>query len=153
MNRLFGAALVAALGAPALLSAQAAPAQQQPSPFAALERREELRLSAAQFSRITVARDSLREAHRIHCGPMHASTPTEAEEARHHAEMAAINERWEGVARAALTPEQVQRLAATQAASPAPAHGEGHGAGHGAHPAPATSAAPAAGHSGHHPRR
>lgn len=156
---LAAAALAALLAAPAALSAQhgshAQPQQQeqpkQPSPFTALEMREELRLTPEQVSRLTTARDSLREAHRVHCAPMHASKPTEAEEARHHEEMAAINARWEGQGRAALTAEQLSRLAALHAAhAPAAAAGHGghHGQGHqgqehqGHHPAPAAGAKP-----------
>jgi hypothetical protein len=180
MHKLIGAAaFAAALALPAAASAQAP----QTSPFAALEVAQELQLTPQQQASITVARDSLREAHRIHCAPMHASTPTEAEEERHHAEMAQINARWEGQARAVLTPAQMERLAVLRPAPAAAAeeHGEGHhGAapaaqghgGHGGH-TPATTTAPAAqghgahgghtpaaatapaaqGHAGHHPRR
>jgi hypothetical protein len=151
MKKLFGAAaLVVALGSPAVVAAQqAAGAQAQPQPpsaFLALEHREELRLTQAQHAQITAARDSLREAHRIHCAPMHASKPTEAEEARHHEEMAAINARFEVRARAALTPAQITRLAAIQAAKPA-APAEEHG---GHHAAPAAGGKPEE-HAGHHP--
>lgn len=165
MKMLVGAAaLVLALGVPAAAAAQQdAP---QPSPFKALEVAQELELSAEQQASITVARDSLRQAHRIHCAPMHASTPSEEAEARHHAEMALINARWEGQARAAMTPVQLTRLAQLRPVQPAAGeHGGGHhgaapAAGHGAHGAhPAPSAAPAAAHhpapaaapAGHHP--
>ncbi|HST58171.1 MAG TPA: hypothetical protein VLK84_05780 [Longimicrobium sp.] len=153
MKKLIGAAaFVAAFALPS--AAQDAP---QPSPFKALEVAQELQLSAEQQASITVARDSLRQAHQVHCAPMHASTPSEADEAKHHAEMALINARWEGQARAAMTPVQLTRLAQLRPVQPAAeAHGDHHGAApaaahgaHGAHPAPA--AAPAAGHSGHHP--
>jgi len=168
MHKLVGAAaLVLALGLPAAGAAQQTPAQ-QPSPFAALDLAQELRITPEQLAALTVARDSLREAHRIHCAPMHASTPTEEEEARHHAEMAQINARWEGQARAALTPVQLERLAVLRPAQAAE-HGEEHheaapaasGSGHpapaaghgGQHPTPAQQPAPAAqGHAGHHPR-
>lgn len=157
MKKLIGAAaLVAALALPAAAAAQQdAP---QPSPFKALEVAQELQLTAEQQAAITVARDSLREAHRIHCAPMHASTPSEADEAKHHAEMALINARWETAARGAMTPVQLTRLAELRPA-PAPAaaaHGEGHhadapaAAGHGGHGGHGAQQ-PAAGHSGHHP--
>lgn len=156
MKKLVGAAALAlSLGLPAAAAAQAAP---QPSPFAALEVAAELQLTADQQAAVTVARDSLREAHRVHCAPMHASTPTEAEEARHHAEMALINARWEGQARAALTPVQLERLAVLRPPRAAEEHGDhheaapagqGHGAGHGGHGA--QPAAGQSGHSGHHP--
>jgi hypothetical protein len=152
MHKLIGAAaLVAALALPAAASAQQDAAPRQPSPFAALELAQELQLTAEQQAAITVARDSLRAAHRIHCAPMHASTPSEEDEARHHAEMALINARWETAARGAMTPVQLERLAVLRPVQPAAeAHGEGHhgaapAAGHGGH------AAPAAGHGGHHP--
>jgi hypothetical protein len=159
MHRIIGAAaLVAALALPAAAAAQQAAPARQPSPFAALELAQELQLSAEQQAAVTVARDSLRAAHRIHCAPMHASTPSEADEARHHAEMALINARWEDAARGAMTPAQLDRLSllrpvpAAEAqehhqATPAAGHAApaaGHG---GHHPAPA----PAAGHGGHHP--
>jgi hypothetical protein len=162
MNKLFGAALAAVLALPAAAAAQqAAPA---PSPFAALDVAQELQLSPDQAAAITVARDSLREAHRVHCAPMHASTPSEADEAKHHAEMALINARWEGAARGAMTPVQLERLAVLRPVppqehaeehhddAPAAGHGDHHAApapaaGHGNHPAPA--AAPAHGHTGH----
>jgi hypothetical protein len=152
MHKLIGAAaFAAALALPAAAAAQQTAPAPQPSPFKALEVAQELQLTAEQQTAVTVARDSLREAHRIHCGPMHASTPTAAEEERHHAEMAQINARWEGVARGAMTPVQLERLAVLRPA-PAPHAEENHeatpAAGHGGHhPAPA----PAAGHGGHHP--
>jgi cellobiose-specific phosphotransferase system component IIA len=152
MKMLIGAALALSLALPAAGAAQAP----QPSPFKALEVAEELQLTADQRASITVARDSLREAHRIHCAPMHASTPSEADEAKHHAEMAVINARWEGAARGAMTPVQLQRLADLRPAQPAAGdHGgdhhqaapaaAGHGGHHGAQASPAT-----AGHGGHH---
>lgn len=153
MKKLFGAAaFVAAFALPA-----AAQDAQQPSPFKALEVAQELQLTAQQQAAITVARDSLRQAHQVHCAPMHASTPSEEAEAKHHAEMALINARWEGEARAAMTPVQLTRLAQLRPVEPAAQeHGDHNGAApaaahgdHGAHPAPA--AAPAAGHAGHHP--
>jgi hypothetical protein len=152
VKKRFSAVLaMAVVCVPALLAAQQAPAQQtavkEPSPFQAIELRQELRITPEQLARITVARDSLREAHRVHCGPMHATKPTEAEEARHHAEMAAINARYEGQARAAMTAEQLQRLAALHAARPA------HPAGHGSHSGHGASPAKPAEHQGHHPSR
>jgi cellobiose-specific phosphotransferase system component IIA len=153
MKMLIGAAaFVAAFALPA-----AAQDAAQPSPFKALEVAQELQLSAQQQASINVARDSLRQAHQVHCAPMHASTPSEEAEARHHAEMALINARWEGEARAAMTPVQLTRLAQLRPVQPAAGEhaGDHHGAApapaaaHGAHPAPA--AAPAAGHAGHHP--
>jgi cellobiose-specific phosphotransferase system component IIA len=163
MKMLIGAAALA-LSLVLPVSAAAQQADAQPSPFKALEVAEELQLTAEQRASITVARDSLREAHRIHCAPMHASTPSEADEAKHHAEMALINARWEGAARGAMTPVQLTRLAELRPVQPAAgAHGgdhhqaapaaAGHGGHHGAHPAPATAPAakPAQGHAGHHP--
>ncbi len=151
MHKLIGAAaLAAALALPAAAAAQQ-DASPQPSPFKALEVAQELQLTAEQQAAITVARDSLREAHRIHCAPMHASTPSEADEAKHHAEMALINARWEGAARGAMTPVQLERLAVLRPAQPAAeAHGGDH---HGAAPAAGheNHAAPAAGHGSHHP--
>jgi hypothetical protein len=154
MKMLIGAAaLVLALGVPAAAAAQQAPAQ--PSPFKALEVADELQLTPDQRAAVTVARDSLREAHRIHCGPMHASTPSEADEARHHAEMALINARWEGQARAAMTPVQLTRLAELRPVQPAAAeHGDHHGAapaaqGHGGHQGHGAQQPAAAGHGGH----
>jgi len=135
------ALLAAALSVPALLAGQAA-APKAPSPFTAIEVREELRITPQQLAQITEARDSLRAAHRLHCAPMHASTPTEAEEERHHAEMAAINARWETQARAALTAEQLRRLAALR---PPPAQPAGHAR-------PEGSGAAREEHRGHHPR-
>lgn len=153
MKTLIRAAAVAVLlMAPAVLSAQDAP-----SPFLAINHKDELQLTPAQLAQITVARDSLREAHRIHCAPMHATTPSPEAEAKHHEEMAVINARWEGQARASLTQAQQARLAQL---APAPAasaehHDEGHHGG-GSQPAAAATPAPAAPaqhHSGHHPRR
>jgi hypothetical protein len=147
MHKLIGAAVfAAALALPAAAAAQQTAPALQPSPFKALDVAQELRLTPEQQATITVARDSLREAHRVHCGPMHASTPTPAEEERHHAEMAQINARWEGVARGAMTPVQLERLAVLHPA-PAPAAEEHHEAA----PAHGDHAAPAAGHGGHHP--
>lgn len=174
------AALVAALTLPVAAAAQQPAAAAQPSPFKALEVAAELQLTPQQTATITVARDSLREAHRVHCAPMHATTPSAEAEARHHAEMALINARWEGEARGAMTPVQLERLAVLRPVQPAAdAHGDHHGAqqpasaghGHGGHhgaqqpasaghdhghggqhPAPAAPAtAPAQSH-GHHPR-
>ena len=157
MKMLIGAAAFAAvLALPVAATAQAP----QPSPFKALEVAQELQLSAQQQASITVARDSLREAHRIHCGPMHASTPSEADEAKHHAEMALLNARWEDQARAAMTPVQLTRLAELRPVQPAAAeHGDHHGtapaaAGHGAHGAqqPASAGHGSHGsHGGQHP--
>lgn len=156
MKMVIGAAAFAAvLALPAAAAAQAP----QPSPFKALEVAAELQLSTQQQASITVARDSLREAHRIHCGPMHASTPSEADEARHHAEMALINARWEDQARAAMTPVQLTRLAELRPVQPAPEeHGDHHGtapaaSGHGGHGAqqPASASAGHGGHGGQHP--
>lgn len=166
MHRMIGAAVVAAVFALPAASAAQQSTQPQTSPFAALELVAELQITPQQLAAITVARDSLREAHRIHCAPMHASTPSEADEARHHAEMAQINARWEGQARAALTPAQAERLAVLRPAPVAQEHGDEHHAeapaaaghaGHGAqqpaaghaHPAPAQ---PAQTHAGHTPR-
>jgi cellobiose-specific phosphotransferase system component IIA len=147
MRKIIGAAaFAAALALPAAGAAQQAAPARQPSPFAALEVAQELQLTPQQQAAVTAARDSLREAHRIHCGPMHASTPSEADEARHHADMALINARWEDAARGAMTPVQLERLAVLR---PAPAaHAEEHDEGEAAH---GGHAAPAAGHGGHHP--
>ena len=100
----------------------------KPSAFAALDLRQELGLTAAQTTRIEAARAALREAHRVHCAPMHASKPTAAEEERHHAEMKVINDRHEAEAAAALTPEQLAALARIHAARPKAE--AGHEAGH-----------------------
>jgi cellobiose-specific phosphotransferase system component IIA len=154
MKKLIGAAaLVLGLALPVGGAAQQ---DAQPSPFKALDVAQELQLTAEQRASITVARDSLREAHRIHCAPMHASTPSEADEAKHHAEMALINARWEGQARGALTPVQLTRLAELHPARPAAeAHGDHHGAapaaGHGGHGGHGAAHPAPAGHSGHHP--
>ncbi len=117
----------------------------KPSAFAALDHRQELGLTAEQASRIEMARASLREAHRVHCAPMHASKPTAAEEERHHAEMKTINDRHEAEASAALTPAQLAGLARIHAARPKA--DAGHGAGHHG------GAQKAEGHAGHHPAR
>lgn len=177
MRRMTGiAALVAALVLPVAAAAQQAAAQ--PSPFKALEVAAELQLTPQQTATITVARDSLREAHRIHCAPMHATTPSAEAEERHHAEMALINARWEGEARGAMTLVQLERLAVLRPVQPAAdAHGghhgaapaaqghggqhgtqqpasAGHGHGHGGqHSAPAAPATTPAHNHGHHPLR
>ncbi|HEX6038103.1 hypothetical protein [Longimicrobium sp.] len=158
MHRMIGAAVVAAVLALPATSAAQQSTPREPSPFAALELVAELQITPQQLAAITVARDSLREAHRVHCAPMHASTPSEADEARHHAEMAQINARWEGQAREAMTPVQLERLAVLRPAPAAEEHGEDHhaeapaaAAGHGAHQ-PAPAAQPAQNHAGHHPR-
>ncbi len=139
---LSAAALAIALAAPAVASAQQGQAQQTASPSNlaafALEVRQELRLSPEQVTRLEGVRDSLKEAHRVHCGPMHATTPTPAQEEAHHREMKEIGDRAHAQAATVLTPaqrESVARLhAARAAAKPAGehSHGEGHGAGHGA---------------------
>lgn len=154
MHRMIGAAaFVAALALPPAAAAQQDASPRQPSPFAALELAGELQLTAEQQSAITVARDSLREAHRIHCAPMHATTPSEEAEARHHAEMALINARWETAARGAMTPVQLERLAVLRPVqTAAEEHGKDHhdaapAAGHAGHGA----TQPAAGHGAHHP--
>jgi hypothetical protein len=117
----------------------------KPSAFAALDHRQALGLTAEQATRIEAARAALREAHRVHCAPMHASTPTAAEEERHHAEMKTINDRHEADAAAALTPAQLAGLARIHAARPR-AEG-GHEAGH--HGAGQKTE----GQAGHHPAR
>jgi hypothetical protein len=118
----------------------------KPSAFAALDHRQALGLTLQQATRIEAARAALREAHRVHCAPMHASTPTAAEEERHHAEMAVINDRHEAEASAALTPAQLASLARIHAARPKTEGG--HEAGHHGAAAPKTE-----GHAGHHPAR
>ena len=158
MKRLLFAALLAA-ALPAAASAQQAAQACAPgtscakptSAFLALEFRRELSLTDEQASRIEAAREELRAAHRTHCAPMHASTPTPEQEEQHHKEMAEINQRWEAHAALALSDAQKAHLARLDAARPKPAqsehgagHGTGHGAGHGA-----GHSAPAAGHSGH----
>ncbi|HEU4456099.1 MAG TPA: hypothetical protein VFR81_23735, partial [Longimicrobium sp.] len=71
MIKLIGAAALAiALAAPASAFAQqsqtpAAP----PSPLAALDLKQELRLTPEQVTRLESVRDGLKEAHRTHCGP------------------------------------------------------------------------------------
>jgi len=138
---LSAAALAIALAAPAASAQQtqapAAPAA-SPSNLAALalELRQELQLSAEQVTRLEGVRDSLKEAHRVHCGPMHATTPTPAQEEAHHREMKEIGDRAHAQAATVLTPAQRESLArihATRAPKPAGdhSHGEGHGAGHG----------------------
>jgi hypothetical protein len=119
----------------------------KPSAFAALDHRQELGITAEQATRIEAARAALREAHKVHCAPMHASKPTAAEEERHHAEMKTINDRHEADAAAALTPAQLASLARIHAARPKAdaAHGSGH---HGGGAQKATE-----GHAGHHPAR
>ncbi len=82
--------------------------------FTALDFKEELGLTAEQTTRIEAARAALREAHRVHCAPMHASTPTAAEEERHHAEMQVISNRYGSEAAAVLTPAQLAGLARIQ---------------------------------------
>jgi hypothetical protein len=143
---LSAAALAIALAVPAAASAQqsqAPAAQPSPSNLAAfaLEAREELRLSPEQVTRLEAVRESLKEAHRTHCGPMHATTPTPAQEEAHHREMKEIGDRAHAQAATVLTPaqrESVARLHAARAPKPAgehshgAGHGEGHGAGHGA---------------------
>lgn len=114
--------------------------------FTALDFKEELGLTAEQATRIEAARTALREAHRVHCAPMHASTPTAAEEERHHAEMQVISDRYGAEAAAVLTPTQLAGLARIQATRPR-AEG-GHEAGHHGAAAPKTE-----GHAGHHPAR
>lgn len=117
----------------------------KPSAFAALDHRQALGLTAEQAARIEAARGALREAHRVHCAPMHASKPTAAEEERHHAEMKVINDRHEAEAAAALTPAQLASLARLHAARPKAEAGHEaghHGAGH-----------KTEGHAGQHPAR
>lgn len=118
----------------------------KPSAFAALDHRQALGLTAEQAARIEAARGALREAHRVHCAPMHASKPTAAAEEQHHAEMKVINDRHEGEAAAVLTPAQLASLARIHAARPKTE--AGHGAGH--HGAAQKAAE---GHAGHHPAR
>jgi hypothetical protein len=151
---LFVAALALALPAaaaaqqPAQACAAGTSCAKPTSAFLALEFRRELELNDQQVARIEAAREELRTAHRVHCAPMHASTPTEAQEEQHHKEMAEINQRWEAQAALALSEAQKAHLARLDAARPKPAATE-HGAGHGGgHAAPA-----AAGHTGQHPAR
>jgi len=141
MNKLLCAASLA-LG---LAAFPAAASAQQPQPctatdgscrvqrvkldaFAALEYKEELGLTAEQVARIEASRAALREAHRVHCAPMHASTPTAAEEERHHAEMQVISDRYGSEAAAVLTPVQLAGLARIQVTRPRTENG--HEAGH-----------------------
>ncbi|HEX6909924.1 MAG TPA: hypothetical protein VF142_06005 [Longimicrobium sp.] len=133
MIKLIGAAALAiALAAPASAFAQqsqtpAAP----PSPLAALELKEELRLSPEQVTRLEGVRDGLKEAHRTHCGPMHATTPTPAQEEAHHREMKEITDRAHAQAAEVLTPAQRESLARLHAARSAKPAGEhSHGSGH-----------------------
>ena len=156
MKRLLVAAFVAA-ALPAGAAAQQ-PAQdcaagtscaKPTSAFAALDFRRELGLTDEQVTRIEAAREELRAAHRTHCEPMHASTPTPEQEEQHHKEMAEIGQRWEAQAALALSDAQKAHLARLDAARPKPAqagHGE-HGAGH----APAQPAGESKEHAGHHP--
>lgn len=146
MTKLFSAAaLVLALAAPGAARAQqqapAAPAPATPaaapSALTALRYVQDLGLSNAQVTRLEAVKASLTEAHRIHCAPMHASTPTPAQEEAHHAEMKEIGDRHDAQAAAVLTPAQRASLSRLAAQRPAPA------AGHGEHKE-------GAGHSGHH---
>jgi hypothetical protein len=148
MTKLFStAALAIALAVPAAANAQQAPAAAAPATPAppaaltALRHIQDLGLSGAQVTRLEAVKASLQEAHRVHCGPMHASTPTPAQEEAHHREMKEIGDRHDAQASAVLTADQLARLARLAPARPAPAH---HGAEH---------KEPAAGHSGHHPGR
>lgn len=142
MKKLFSAAALAiAFAVPAAARAQQAPAAATPpSPLTALRYVQDLGLSGAQVSRLEAVKSSLQEAHRIHCAPMHATTPTPAAEEAHHREMKEIGDRHDAQAAAVLTAEQrasLARLAATRPA--ADAHGE-----HEEHKEPAD-------HAGHHP--
>jgi hypothetical protein len=151
---LFAGAVAAAMALPGTAWAQQAQAPAQacpagtscaaPSPFLALDFRRELSLTDEQVAGIEKAKEELRDAHRVHCAPMHASTPTPEAEEKHHREMAEIKKAAEARAGAVLTPQQQTALASLDAARPrpAPAAGEHH------HPAPAQQ-----GHSGHHPSR
>ena len=143
MTKLFSAAaLVLALAAPGAARAQQAPAAPAtpPRPLTALRYVQALGLTGAQVTRQETVKASLTEAHRIHCAPMHASTPTPAAEEAHHREMKEIGDRHNAQAAAVLTPAQLASLSRLAAQRPAPA------AGHGEHKEPA-------GHSGHHPGR
>lgn len=146
MTKLFSAAALAlALAAPTAARAQqqapAAPAPATPaaapSALTALRYVQDLGLSNAQVTRLEAVKASLTEAHRIHCAPMHASTPTPAQEEAHHAEMKEIGDRHNAQAAAVLTPAQLASLSRLAARNPAPA------AGHGEHKEGAS-------HSGHH---
>ncbi|HEX7241062.1 MAG TPA: hypothetical protein VF263_12390 [Longimicrobiaceae bacterium] len=147
MNKLIVAASLALGLATASASAQHPQAGEdaKPSAFTALEHRQALGLTAEQAARIEAARGALREAHRVHCAPMHASKPTAAEEERHHAEMKGINDRHEAEAAAALTPTQLAGLARIHAARPRTE--AGHAGGHHG------SGQKTEGHAGHHPAR
>lgn len=142
MKKLFSAAaLVIALGSPAAARAQQAPAAATPpSPFTALRYVQDLGLSGAQVTRLQAVKSSLDEAHRVHCAPMHATTPSPAAEEAHHREMKEIGDRHNAQAAAVLTPAQLASLARLAAARPAPAaaHHDGE------HKEPAE-------HAGHHP--
>ena len=150
MTKLFSAAALAlALAVPAAANAQQAPAAAAPATPAApaappaltaLRHIQDLGLSGAQVTRLEAVKASLQEAHRVHCGPMHASTPTPAQEEAHHREMKEIGDRHNAQASAVLTADQLARLARLAPARPAPAH---HGADH----------KEPAGHSGNHPGR
>jgi hypothetical protein len=125
----------------------------KPSAFAALDHRQELGLTAEQATRIEAARAALREAHKVHCAPMHASKPTAAAEEQHHAEMKVINDRHEADAAAALTPAQLASLARIHAARPKAGTGAGHGTGHGTGHHGGGAQKATEGHAGHHPAR
>lgn len=129
----------------------------KPSAFIALEHRQALGITAEQATRIEAARAALREAHKVHCAPMHASKPTAAAEEQHHAEMKVINDRHEAEAAAALTPAQLASLARIHAARPKTeaGHGSGHGTGtgHGAGHHGGGAQKATEGHAGHHPAR
>jgi len=135
------AALVIALAAPAAARAQQAPdAATPPSPLTALRYVQDLGLSSAQVARLETVKASLTEAHRVHCAPMHAGTPTPAQEEAHHREMKEIGDRHDADAAAVLTPAQLAGLARLAAQHPAPAHHDGD------HKEPVE-------HAGHHPGR
>lgn len=141
MKKLFGAAaLVAALTLPAAGHAQQqAAAAAPPSALTALRYRQDLGLSDGQVAQLETVKASLQEAHRVHCAPMHATTPTPAAEEAHHREMKAIGDQHDARAAAVLTPAQLASLARLAAANPPAAeHHEEHAEG--------------AGHSGQHPR-
>lgn len=93
-------------------------AEARPSAFTALDLRRELGLTDAQATRLEAVRAALRESHRVHCAPMHASKPTPEEEERHHAEMKEINDRAEAEASAVLSSTQLASLARIHAARP-----------------------------------
>jgi hypothetical protein len=141
---LSAAALAIALAAPAGAAAQEAKDAAAPSPLTALQYRQDLGLSAVQVTRLEAVRDSLQEAHRVHCAPVHASTPTPAQEDAHHREMKAIGDRYDAQAAAVLTREQLAGLARLAVARPQPAA---------AHHEEAGAHKDASGHAGHHPPR